>query len=133
MNWTFVIGTVISVVASQIWEVALEDTALGQILIFDFIPYLCIVGVLFFSIIKIRIILHNDERFTIKSRLQCIPILVCFIYIGNCVHYSFDGGADFTEATLENHILAITLFLLHQFTLMLVVLAMFRFTNLQYT
>ena len=115
----------ISVIASQIWTVTLEDAELGEVLIFDFIPYLGIVGVLLFSIIRIRIVLNNDKRFTIKSRLMCIPILICFIYIGNCAHYSYYGGADFSEATLDNHVVAIILFLLHQFTLMLVVFAMF--------
>ena len=102
---------------------------LAGVLIFDFIPYCCIVGVLIFSIIKITILLKKEQRFTRKNRLFCIAILVCIIYLFNCIHYSFEGDVDFTELNIANRLLAIALFTLHQFTLMIVVFAIYKFTN----
>ena len=102
---------------------------LGKVLIFDFIPYLCIVGILIFSIFKIRLMLNKDLHFQINERLYYVSVLICITYIINCTHYTFEGGIEITEEDLPNQIFDCTLFIVHQVTLTLVVFAMYKFTN----
>ena len=63
-------------------------------MIFDLIPYIFIVGVLVFSIVKIRLMLNKNASFAVNMRLYWISVIVCISYAISCYHFSFKDGNE---------------------------------------
>ena len=129
MNWLFIVGSVLCIVASKVWIAQDISGYLGDKLIFDLGPYIFIVGVLVFSIVKIRLMLNKNTSFAVNMRLYWISVIVCISYAISCYHFSFEDGNEREEEDLIRRILSLTLHILHLFTLLLVVYAMYQFTN----
>ena len=129
MNWIFLIGTILCIIASKVWIAQQIEGFIGDKLVFDLIPYISIVGVLVFSIVKIRLMLHKNRSFAVNMRLYWISIIVCISYAISWYHFSFEDDNERDEEELIGRIVSLTLHILHLFTLLLVVYAMYQFTN----
>ena len=125
MNWIFLIGTLLCIIASKVWIAQQIEGFLGDKLVFDLIPYISIVAVLVFSIVRIRLMLNRNKSFAVNMRLYWISIIVCISYAVSCWHFSFEDGNELDEQDLIARILDLTLHILHLLTLLLVVYAMY--------
>ena len=78
-------------------------------MIFDLITYIFIVGVLVFSIVKIRLMLHKNTSFAVNMRLYWISVIVCLSYVLDCYHFSFEDEVYFLDESSINRVILLVL------------------------
>ena len=130
-NISFVIFAILCIAANEALVLLIQDMndTVGKFRVFDFAPYVVLVGVLIYSICKIKLIVNENDIFIVSNRLFCSLVFVLITYILTAFHFGEDTITSLIEANWKKQIISIILFILYEFTLMFVVYMMYKFTK----
>ena len=140
INVSFCIFATVVIAANTVWRHigTSSSSDLIRLRLFDILPYLVLVGVLIYSICKIKLMVRHYDLFSTRNGLMCFMIL-CFIsYALNWIfilpvswlNESIDEGKEGNKMVeFIFHIVCILFELLSTILLLLIVYLLYSFTN----